>query len=586
MSVPARELENPGHFYAERVMSGEILANDLIALACQRYLDDWRFADQKEFDFRPEYAWHAIEFIESLTFSKGKWFKKPFRLAPWEKFAIWNMYGWFLKYHPQEFDVDPPDWIRRIRTAFYLVPRKTGKSEFSAVNGLYLANGDGENMAEVYSAATTRDQAKLVWNAACVMRANSPELRDRSRKNASLLRFDDGSFFKPLAKNYDKLDGLNASGVIIDELHQHPDGGMVQVLQDSIDAREQPMVIMISTAGNNIASYCYSEQQRCERILRGQQCDETTFAMIYVPDKGDEWTDPTLWRKVNPGLGSTISFHGFKAQFEKARSNKREQARFKQVRLNFWTGTDSPAIDLEKWRQCKTDRTLHEFKGLECIGAIDLANTQDLNALVLNIFVDGKYYIFPFFWCPEDVASIREKEDRVPYMAWANEGYLRLFPGARRDNSYIVRCVEEEILPIVDLQMLFADPWNASDLYKPLEDLGVNIIEHRQGFASMNEPSKHFEIAYGDTSQKQTLRHPGSPVLDWCAGNLVWATDASNNIKPDKKKAREKIDGMVAMIMTFSGFLPGVKEEESGYNAEVKKMRDLGGSQSQRPRLL
>ena len=579
MAQPAEQLANPGHFYAQSVLNGTIPANKLIQCACQRYLDDWQYAEERGFLFDEEAAYHAIDYIQDLKLTKGKWAGKPFVLSHWQAFIVWNLFGWFMKYEPDESEIsfDPPDYVRRFRYLLLLIPRKNGKTAFMAALLLYLTDGDGEALAEVYSGATTRDQAKLVWNDCVAMRASSPSLRARSRKNISKIEFDHGGLLKPLASNYDKLDGLNSSGSGLDELHQHPDRGLFDVIDQSTGAREQPLMIMISTAGNSTASFCYEMRCKGERIALGQEKDDTMLAMIHEPDQGDDWTDERVWRKVNPNLGISIHMHDMRVKFDNAQSTASGRVQFKQVRLGFWPGGVDAFLDLEEWRACADKRLdIADFAGKECVAAIDLASTRDFNSLSMTFGVEKKRYTFVYFWVAKKTAQTRQKDDRIPYLAWEEEGLIRTTPGYTTDYSHIVKCIDEELLTDLKLQIkcVYLDPWNSRQIESDLEDLGLVVVHHRQGYASMNEPTKELERAVCSGN----LVHSGHHVLDWMVGNMMVQRDPAGNVKPDKKRSREKIDGVVTTIMTMTGFLDDAESDQSAY---VEEFRNRSAQQTE-----
>lgn len=573
MATPAAQFENPGHFYAQRVLSGDIRANDLIARACRRYLDDWDHAEEKGLVFREEFAVHALEWQQDLRFSKGAKSGQKFIQLPWQRFITWNLYGWYIRYVPDESDIDPPEWVRRFRTALILVQKKNGKTVWLAAQGLYLADGDGEDMAEVYSGATTRDQAKLVWTEACSMRRRHPHLKKRSIQNLSEIRFDHGGIFKPLAAKADSADGKNPNGVLLDELHLHPDRSLHDVLVHSM-AREQPLAISISTAGNNTASFCYEQHDRGERILLGQEVDERHFVFICEPDRGDEWTDEEVWRKVNPSLGHTFTMDALRADFQEAQTTASARDKFRQYRVGFWVGAAESFLDKDEWDACKETFGLEDFRGQTCMAGIDLADTRDFNSLVITFKGEDEHLrSLAFFWCPEKTAQTRQRQDRIPYMAWHEMGLIDLIPGARTQTGPIaafIRRLKDEFE--ITIGRLDYDRWESKELINELEEeLGIICVECGQSYPSLNGPTKTLEQLVAS----QTFHHPGHIVFDWMAGNLCVAVDPAGNKKPKKDRSLRKIDGMVALIMSLRGYISALDEkgtEESFYQQEMRRI--------------
>ena len=542
--------------YAERVASGEILTCELVRLAAERHLRMLKKAPLKGYHFDEERARDIIKFFTILKHVKGEWAGCNFELQPWEEFILGYIMGWIRQ-----------DGTRLVRTAYVEVPRKNGKTTLSAGLALYLTLCDGEDGAEVYCAATKRDQARLLFDVAKQILQKVPQLKRRVRVFQSNISYEPKfSKFEPLGADVDTLDGLNIHGLIIDELHAHKDRGLWDVLTSATGARRQPLIFAITTAGlGGTPSICRQEHDYSEQVLRGVIEDDSRFAFISTTDDGDDWADPAVWRKVNPNYGISVREEFLREECAKALANPAEQNKFRRYYLNEWVQQETRFLDLRTWDASAGLVRPEKLEGRICYGGLDLANRIDLAAFVLLFPPQGgddNWYVLPYFWVPEAAIVERSRQDRVPYDAWARQGFIRAIPGEVIDYA----AIRQDILNLSRRYRFFRigyDPWNAAEFAQRLEENGIEMIEVRPGFKSMTEPTK--ELAKLVIERK--LRHGGHPVLRWMADNLVVKTDPAGNLKPDKEKSREKIDGMVALItalavaMRFSGQDVGVGEE-------------------------
>ena len=509
-----------------------------------RDLERWPARSQA--DCEPDGYWwdeHAanrvVEFIERFCrHHKGEWAGQPFRLEPWQREIVRTIFGWRR-----------PDGTRRFRTAYVEVPRKNGKTELAAAVGLYLLVADGEAGAEVYSAATKRDQARIVHNAAKQMLRRSPDLRrfvEQYRDN--LVVPATASKFEALSSESHTLDGLNPHGIILDELHAHRDRHLRDVLITGTGARRQPLEWIITTAGvYNPASIGWEMHDYAVNVLQGVFEDETFFAYIAAADEEDDWQDPATWAKANPNLGVSVKLEYLEELADRAAKSPSFLNTFFRYHLNIWTQQLERWIPIEAWDRCGGPVDEGALIGRRCFGGLDLSSTIDITALALAFPAeDGSYDLVMRFWVPEDRLHERSERDRVPYDAWARDGWLQVTPGNVVDYGFI----REEIHRLADryeIVELAYDPWNASKLAVELFGDGVPMVEFRQGYASMSPAAKEFErlVTAG------LLRHGGHPVLRWMANNVTIRQDPAGNIKPDKERSREKIDGIVAAIMAI-----------------------------------
>lgn len=535
-----RELD-PVTAYAKSIVAGKIPACELVRLSCQRHLLLLKAAASKGYRFDISAADRAIRFFTFLRHVKGEWAGCRFELSPWQRFVVGYIFGWKRR-----------DGMRLVRTAYTEVPRKNGKTTLAAGLGLYLLLADGEQGAEVYVAATKRDQAKLAFDPAKEMVRRSPALKKRLGVYQNNINHPEAmSKFEPLGADKDTMDGLNVHGVIIDELHAHKDRGVWDVLTSATGARRQPLVFVITTAGlGGTPTVCRQEHDYSIQVLRGIVEDDSRFAYISTIDDGDDWTDPAAWKKANPNFGISVKEEFLRRECDKALAVPSEQNKFRRYYLNEWVQQETRFIDLGRWDASAGLVRPEKLERWVCYGGLDLANKIDLAAFVL-LFPpqrgDKNWYVLPYFWVPEEAIVERSRRDRVPYDAWARQGFIRTTPGDVINYGTIRR----DILSLsrrYGFYRIGYDPWNALEFSQRLEAEGFQMVEVRPGFKTMAEPTKEMLRLV----MEGKLRHGGHPVLRWMADNMVVKTDPAGNLKPDKEKSREKIDGMTALITALT----------------------------------
>jgi phage terminase large subunit-like protein len=530
--------DEPVTAYARAVTDGQVLANRLVRLACERHLDDLVSGASRGLRFDLTAAQHAISFFGFLRHSKGEWAGETFVLAPWQAFVVGSLFGW-----------QRSDGLRRFRTAYCAVPRKNGKSTLSAGIALYLLVADGEQGAEIYSAATTRDQARIVFDEAKRMVSSSPALRHRVQVLINNLNIEgSASRFMPLSSDASSMDGLNVHGAIIDELHAHKTRGVVDVLDTATGARRQPLLFEITTAGYDRHSICFEHQDYAIKLLEGTLQDDSWFAFIASADEGDDWTDPEVWRKANPSFGLSVKEDDLARKAEKDVALRGAQNAFRRMHLNEWTEQAERWIDLAVWDACSGPVDLEQLRGKTCFGGLDLSATTDVTALawVFPPEDDGFWYLLSRYFVPEDNLRKRAERDRVPYDLWTLQGFIEATPGNVVDYS----AIEQRILAdaaLFQVKEIAYDPWNATHIALRLQDEGAAMVEFRQGFRSMAAPTRELEKLI--VSQK--LAHGGNPVTRWMAANVAVAQDPAGNLKPAKDKSTDRIDGIVALIMAI-----------------------------------
>jgi phage terminase large subunit-like protein len=442
------------------------------------------------------------------------------------------------------------DGTRRFRIAYVEVSRKNGKSTLAAGLGLYLFAADREPGAEVFTAATKRDQARIVHGEAVRMVQASPGLQrfvQVFKDNLSMVRT--ASKYTPLGADADTMDGLNVHGAIIDELHAHKNRNLWDVLETATGSRRQPLISAITTAGFDKLSVCWQQHAYGEQILDGIVNDDSYFVFIASLDPEDDWTDPAVWIKANPNLGVSVKIDSLQEQCAKAESLPAAQNAFRRLRLNQWTEQADRWIDLDIWDAGAHPINLESLRGRRCFGGLDLSSTTDLSAFVL-LFPptdeDEWWRVVCRFWIPADNMRQRVQKDRVPYDQWVRQSLIQATDGNVIDYDFLRQSIREDAEQFQIVEIAF-DRWNATQLITQLGSDGLTMIPFGQGFASMAAPTRELEtLIIG-----RQLAHGGNPVLRWMVSNVAIKQDPAGNLKPDKSKSADRIDGVVALIMAL-----------------------------------
>ena len=410
---------------------------------------------------------------------------------------------------------------------------------------LYLLAGDHEPGAEIYSAAVDRDQASIVFNEAANMVESSPALGGRLNVVRSTKRITfpkKRSFYRALSADVPAKEGLNAHAVLIDELHAQPSRDLWDTLRYSGASRRQPLILSITTAGFDRHSICWEQHAYAEQVLAGLIHDSAFFAFIAAAAPEDDWTDPAVWRKANPGFGVTVNEDQFAEDCREAQESPAKENSFRRYRLNQWVESETRWLSLEKWDAC--DDLPGDLAGKDCWAGLDLSSTTDLSAFVLVFPIDGRFAVLPFFWVPEEGARRRERRDRAPYLQWIRDGLITATPGEAIDYDRIRRGSTNwgKRMRFVGSRSTAGTRRNSEPSSKATVS---RVVQFGQGYASMSAPTKRLEqlVLSGE------LAHGGHPVLRWMANNVSLETDAADNWKPSKKKSRERIDGIVGTIM-------------------------------------
>lgn len=526
--------------YATQVVAGDIDACKWVRLACQRHLDDLRRSQDggSPYYFDHSAAERVCKFIQAMPHTKGKWAAKSelIRLEPWQCFFLVGVFGWKRR----------SDDTRRYRRALLWVPRKNGKSALAAGIGLYMLAADNEYGSEVYSGATSEKQAWEVFRPAKIMATKTPDFLDHFgvEVNASNINIaDNGSRFEPVIGK--PGDGSSPHCAIVDEYHEHKDDSMVDTMETGMGAREQPLLLMITTAGDNMAGPCYQMQIDAQKMLEGVIDDDQTWALIYTVDPGDDWTNVETLKKANPNFGVSVSEDFLLARLQDAKNNSRKQSTFQTKHLNIWVGARDAYFNVERWRQCAdTSLRLEDMAGKRCYLGLDLASKVDIAALeILFPMGDGDYVRFGRYYLPETAIENGVNEH---YQGWMRDGRLTITDGEIIDFAYI----KADILSLCSQFEVIEcgyDPFQATMLVTELMSEGVPVVEMRPTVLNFSEPMKTLD----GLIRARRIRHDGDPVMTWMVSNVVAKEDAKDNVFPRKDRPENKIDGVVALLMAL-----------------------------------
>lgn len=487
----------------------------------------------------------VVHFFKTyLRHSKGEFAGKPFLLEPWQRDdVVMPLFSWRRL-----------DRTRRFRKAGVWIPKKNGKSAMASGFGLYGLLADGEAGAEIYCVAVDREQAGIVFNEAVRMKNASPGLSGRLRDLTTTKRIiyeAENAFLGALSGETASHEGLNAHMIICDELHAWPNRSLWDVLVYAGAARRQPLMISLSTAGYDVHTIGFEEYQHARAVLDGETDDTNFFAYVAEAHRDADWHDENVWHTSNPNWGVTIKADTFKSDHDEAARSLTKQNVFRRYRLNQWVEQAERWIDVNQWDACADDFELADMEGRECYAGLDLSMTTDTTSLCLTFppLVKGEATkTLSWFWLPDENLKDREMRDRCPYWEWGQKGLITLIPGGAVDPKYI-RSAINDLGKVVTILEVAYDPWGAAQLANELsgED-GFTMVEVRQGYQSMSEPSKSLERMVINKS----LTHNGHPILRTHVRNTAVRMDSNANLMPCKKKSTQRIDGTVALIISLS----------------------------------
>ena len=513
--------------------------------------------------FDEKKARRVVRFIECLKHTKGEFHGKPFKLLPWQEKIIRDVFGTVR-------DEDPE--MRQYNQVYIEIGKKNGKSELGAALALNMLINDDEWKAEVYSCASDRQQAAIVFDVAVDMVRQNPTLSRLIKIIPSTKRMvyqPTGSIYQVLSSEVATKHGLNVSACIFDELHTQPTRALYDVMtQGSGDARRQPLWFFLTTAGTDRNSVCWEVHQKALDILEGRKHDPRFYPVVYgLPDDAD-WQDEQNWYKCNPSLGYTITIDKVRDAYRKALETPADENMFRQLRLNQWVKQSIRWMPMDKWDECGAPVIPGDLEGRVCYAGLDLSSTSDLTTLAL-VFppsdVSEPYIVLPFFWLPEDTLPLRVRRDHVMYDQWEKQGFLQSTEGNVVHYGFIEKFICE-LGEKYNIREIAYDRWNATQMVQNLEDDGFTMIPFGQGFRDMSPPTKELMRLV----LEHRLAHGGHPVLRWNMDNAFVRTDPAGNLKIDKQKSTEKVDGAVALVMALDR---AMKNQNSG--GSVYDERDM-----------
>lgn len=536
--------------YIDDVVCGKIVTGELIKFAVARHIVDFGKQNTKGFPyyFDEKQGQRFIKFAQLCNHWKGDVAGKKITLEPWQQFYFILLFGWMR-----------PDGSRRFRSSYLEIGRKNGKTTLCAVKALGHIVIDKEPGAQVYIAATKEDQARIGFKDVQEIINATPDLK-KLFTNFVKSTVNGSSFIKPLGSDSNTQDGFDPSYGIIDEYHAHPTSGMLNVLESGMASRKSPLIDIITTAGFNRHLPCYSEVRKSSiEILKGIKHDETHLALIYTLDENDDWKNEKVWLKANPNIGVSVRLDFLRDRLQKAKNEGgSKEIDFKTKNLNIWTDSAKTWIPDEVWSLGNQEIDLPELEGLECYAALDLASNRDLTCLCLLFRIDERVIVLMYYFVPELSAKERVKKDGVNYDTWIRDGFIDETEGNVTDYGHIRNKVNE-LREIFNIKRVAYDRWNSSQLIIDLTGDGVECVPFGQGYGSMSAPCKELEkMAHGGQ-----IVHGGNPVLRWNNSNVALMTDPAGNIKINKAKSSEKVDGMVALVMALGNYMSEEKTDDS-----------------------
>jgi phage terminase large subunit-like protein len=545
--------------YVADVLSGRIVACRWIKLACQRHLDDLERAKGEVWPYRydEKKANRACKFIEKLPHVKGKWAKaadNTIHLENWQAFAICSIFGWVHKETEK----------RRFNKADLFVARKNAKSTLAAGIGLYMLCADGEPGAEIYAGASTEAQAWKVFEPAQRMAKNKPELLEHYdlTVNAASIVKGDGSIFQTMPGK--PGDGASPQLAIIDEYHEHDTSEQFDAMETGMGAREQPLLLVISTSGFDVSGPCYGEWDACRAMLEGTIPNDALFALIYTLDSPEEWTTENGLRKANPNYGVSVLTDKLLQNQHQAKHDLRKENAFKVKHCNIWVNARESYIDMDAWAAGNREIQLQQFHGQDAVLSLDLASREDIAALEIAIPQEsGEIVRFGKYYLPR--ATV-EKTRNQHYQLWTKAGWITVTDG----NIINFKRIHDDILELAQvlnvLEIVF-DPYQATMLISMLQDSGLTCVEYKNIVPNMSEPMKEMDAMV----KARTLLHCADPVMTWQMSNLVAKIDAKENVFPRKDKPEKKIDSVVALIMAVGRIMAkrNYRDDSADFNEAI-----------------
>lgn len=555
---------DPVGFYAREVVKGKVIAGPHVRGACARHLRDIETGAERGLVFDKAAALRAIGFFKDvLRLNGGEFEGLPFELLLWQKFIIGSLFGW-----------KGADGFRRFRVAYVETGKGSGKSPLAAGVGLYGLTADGEARAEIYAAATKKDQAMVLYRDAVAMWQQSPALKQRLTSSGTgqniwnLAYLNTGGYFRPISAD-DGQSGPRPHIALIDEIHEHRNNMVVEMMRAGTKSRRQAMILMITNSGSNKTGPCWQYHDYANKVSGGLLQDDGFFGYVCgLDEKDDPFRDEKCWLKVNPSLQSA-NLPGIKylrEQVTEARGMPSKEALVRRLNFCQWTDAANPWISADVWLDAQKEFDWRTLRGRRAWGGLDLSSTTDLTGLVLYVEPekDGEpWHLVPFGWLPDEGLDQKENTDRVPYRAWKSGGYLDTTPGKAISKLSIVKKLVE-ISGFFDLQAVAFDRWRIEDLKSMADDNGIdlpNMTPFGQGYKDMSPAIEAFETEL----LNGRVIHPANPVFTWCAANAVTTSDDAENRKLSKDKAWGRIDLIVAAVMAVGCHAGTLKSGSSSF---------------------
>lgn len=536
--------------YAADVLAGKILVCEHVRNAVERNARDLATGAQRGFNFDHDAGMRAVQFFGFLNHYKGEWAGKPFELSPWQAWITYTIFGW-----------KKSNGLRRFNYAYIEVAKKNGKTPWMAGLSLYMLLADNEAGSECYTAARTRDQAAISFTDAKTMAKQSRHLSGYVQVEEHRLFVERNvSILKPLAADKDSMEGKNVHFALIDEYHVHKDDGVVQSLKSATVNRTQPLIAIITTAGTNPNGPCYNYRKTVVNVLRGSLEDDTLFGIIYTLDEGDDFENADLWIKSNPNLDVSVRLDALVREYTQARNQPSQLNNFLTKNLNVWTRGKQTWIKDEIVMANQSELDLEKLKGKLCFAGLDLASTNDITSLSLlfpwreqDDVVRFDWLVFN--WVPEEMISEKMLHAGIDYSAFIRDGHMESTPGNTTDYRYIRKKLNE-LRENFDIQAVAYDPYNSSQLVIELMEDGFNMSKYGMNLSNMNVPTKELERLFANG----LINHGGNPVLRWMMGNVHIYTSSNGDIRTNKSKSAEKIDGVVSGIIALGQYLTDRRE--------------------------
>jgi len=548
--------------YILDVLDDRIASCKWVKLACERQARDLQSAKDEAWPyyFSETAAERVCKFVELSPHVKGKRFAgRPIHLEPWQCFILTTTFGW----------INRNTGLRRFRRAYSEIAKGNGKSALTSAVANYMAFADGEPGAEVYSAATTRDQAKVIWSVSHSMLRAMPEFCERAGVDPaahSINQLGTNSFFRPLSSDANSAEGILPYFTCVDELHAHPTRELYDNLDTANGKRDGSMLWAITTAGSNQSGVCYEVRSYVTQVLSGALKDETVFGVIYTIDDKDDWSSgPDVWRKANPNWGVSVNPEEIGAKVQRAMHLASAQPTTKTKHLNVWVNADHAWMDMVKFRRCADPSLdIESFVGEPCVIGLDLASKIDLLAEMRLFWKDlgegerkrRHYFLFGHYWLPEARIEARENSQ---YAGWVTEGRIETCPGETNDFDAVEEAIRADGRRF-DVREVATDPWNATEVCNHLGSEGVTMVEVAQVTKELSGPMKELEAAVYDGR----LHYDGDPVLEWAASNVVAHMDKNGNLFPTKPAAKKKIDPVSALLNAMNRVMVVASEGGGG----------------------